>query len=76
MQHIDFSPATLALYRKLNSPHRSFSTEQSVQAVFEKQASTTPNSTALICGSENCTFAELNSRANALANVLAKRGVS
>ena len=76
MQNIEFSPETLSLYRALNSPARGFSPDQSVQAVFESQASRTPGSTALICGSKRYTYAELNSRSNALAKVLRKRGVT
>lgn len=46
-----------------------------VHALFEAQATRTPNSVAAIFGSTQLTYAELDSRANQLANYLRKLGV-
>jgi amino acid adenylation domain-containing protein/non-ribosomal peptide synthase protein (TIGR01720 family) len=46
-----------------------------VHKVFEAQAQETPNVTAVVCGSDQVTYAELNQRANQLARRLQKLGV-
>ncbi|WP_426424820.1 amino acid adenylation domain-containing protein [Bradyrhizobium genosp. A] len=46
-----------------------------VHALFEAQARKTPNSVAAVFGSTQLTYAELDSRANQLANYLRKLGV-
>lgn len=76
MQHIEFTEDTASLYGKFNRPQRQLSELLSVQALFEHQANATPDSVALICGTERRTYAELNTRANALAKALIKRGVA
>ena len=43
--------------------------------IFEAQAARTPDATALLCGNEVYTFAELNERANQLAHHLIAAGV-
>ncbi|MEU3838651.1 amino acid adenylation domain-containing protein [Streptomyces sp. NPDC028635] len=43
--------------------------------LFESWAGRTPDALALICGTTRLTYAELNARADALARVLADRGV-
>ncbi|HEX5883539.1 MAG TPA: amino acid adenylation domain-containing protein, partial [Pyrinomonadaceae bacterium] len=48
---------------------------RSVHRIFEEQARKTPNRIALVCGSEQLTYAELNARANRLARYLLRNGV-
>ncbi|MGA9312752.1 MAG: amino acid adenylation domain-containing protein, partial [Pseudonocardiaceae bacterium] len=47
----------------------------SVLELFEAQVSRTPEATAVRCGGESLSYAELNQRANRLARVLIGRGV-
>ncbi|WP_112264135.1 non-ribosomal peptide synthase/polyketide synthase [Lentzea terrae] len=44
-------------------------------AIFEAQVRRTPHATALVCGAETLTYAELNARANRLAHWLIAEGV-
>ncbi|HEU4767478.1 MAG TPA: amino acid adenylation domain-containing protein, partial [Pyrinomonadaceae bacterium] len=46
-----------------------------VHELFEEQARKTPQRTALVCGTERLTYAELNARANRLARYLLRNGV-
>lgn len=46
-----------------------------IHELFEAQAKKTPDAVALVCGSEQLTYAELDRRANQLANYLKKQGV-
>jgi amino acid adenylation domain-containing protein len=43
--------------------------------LFARQAASAPNATAIICGAETITYAELNDRANQLAHFLLRRGL-
>ncbi|HSE19255.1 MAG TPA: amino acid adenylation domain-containing protein [Pyrinomonadaceae bacterium] len=49
---------------------------QTIHQLFELQARQTPAALALICGTEQVTFAELNMRANQLAHYLKSQGVA
>jgi non-ribosomal peptide synthetase component F len=49
--------------------------DKCIHQLFEEQAARTPDATALIACDETLTFAELNSRANQVANVLIDKGV-
>ncbi len=49
--------------------------EQTLHALFEKQAEKTPDQTAIVCGDLSMTYRELNERANRLARVLKEKGV-
>jgi amino acid adenylation domain-containing protein len=49
--------------------------ERCVHELFEEQAHRTPDATALICGSERFTYAEVNRRANQVAHHLRAMGV-
>jgi amino acid adenylation domain-containing protein/non-ribosomal peptide synthase protein (TIGR01720 family) len=44
--------------------------------LFEEQAAKTPNALAVVCGAQQLTYAELNARANRLANYLQAQGVA
>ncbi|GAA1607134.1 hypothetical protein GCM10009679_08710 [Saccharothrix algeriensis] len=46
-----------------------------IVAAVQEQAARTPHAVAAVCGAEFLSYAELNSRANRLARVLADRGV-
>src|SRR6185295_3519652 len=49
--------------------------EECIHHLFEKQARQTPDAIAIVCGSDQLTFAQLNERANQLAHYLQKLGV-
>src|SRR5437773_256720 len=51
------------------------SLDLSVQELFEKQASRTPNATAVVFGNAILSYAELDQRANQLAHYLHSIGV-
>ncbi|NEB35576.1 non-ribosomal peptide synthetase [Streptomyces sp. SID14515] len=48
--------------------------EETLHGLLESQAALTPDATALVCGTERLTFAELNGRANRMARLLVERG--
>ena len=48
--------------------------EQSVCQYFEQQVQKTPNATALMCGDESLTYAELNHQASCLAQTIVSKG--
>lgn len=66
---------TAWLVEKLNSSRRDYSREQSLPAIIEEQASRTPHSVAVEFENESLTYAELDEKANALANYLLDNGV-
>ena len=47
----------------------------SIHEMFERQVATTPNAIALICGTTELSYRELNASANELAHYLRERGV-
>ncbi len=49
--------------------------EQCIHHLFERQARQTPETVAVVCGSDKLTYAQLNQRANQLARHLQKLGV-
>ena len=49
--------------------------EKCIHTLFEQQARQTPDAVAVVCGSEQLTYAQLNERANQLAHYLQKLGV-
>jgi amino acid adenylation domain-containing protein/non-ribosomal peptide synthase protein (TIGR01720 family) len=50
-------------------------TRESIAAVFERQAASTPEAVAVVFGEERISYLDLNRRANRLARLLAQRGV-
>ncbi|MEV7797398.1 amino acid adenylation domain-containing protein, partial [Streptomyces sp. NPDC087512] len=55
--------------------HEVAAPEATLTALFEQQVARTPGNTALVCGHDTLTYAELNGRANRLAHLLMKQGV-
>ncbi len=58
-----------------NATSRDYPLDQCVHALFERQASRTPEATALVFGEARLSYGELNARANQLAHLLRARGV-
>ena len=58
-----------------NATDAEFPYQKSIHQLFQEQAQLTPNDIALVCDNTRLTFAELNARANQLAQYLRKRGV-
>ena len=58
-----------------NATKAEFPYQKSIHQIFQEQAQLTPNGVAVVCDHTRLTFAELNARANQLANYLRKRGV-
>ncbi|MER6029504.1 amino acid adenylation domain-containing protein [Streptomyces sp. NPDC001851] len=58
-----------------SGPAEPWEQELSTAALFERQATATPQAVALVCGETEMTYAELNARANRLARFLRERGV-
>ncbi|MEM7129590.1 MAG: amino acid adenylation domain-containing protein [Chloroflexota bacterium] len=58
-----------------NSTERAYPLDIAFHRLFEKQAAQTPDQSALVCGSEQMTYAQLNERANGLAEQLIQEGV-
>ncbi|MGK5631899.1 non-ribosomal peptide synthetase, partial [Streptomyces sp. URMC 123] len=48
--------------------------DATLDELFERQAARTPEATALVCGPETLTYADLDTRANRLAHLLRERG--
>jgi amino acid adenylation domain-containing protein/non-ribosomal peptide synthase protein (TIGR01720 family) len=59
-----------------NDTSAEYSRETCIHELFEQQVEWTPASTAVIFGSEELSYRELNARANQLAHYLCERGVS
>src|SRR6185312_10336347 len=58
-----------------NSTQREFPRTQSVSELFERQATLRPDAVAVVHGSEQLSYGDLNRRANQLAHYLKKQGV-
>jgi amino acid adenylation domain-containing protein len=58
-----------------NATSRTYPAQRCVHELFEEQAERTPDAVALVCESEQLTYAQLNGRANQLARYLIERGV-
>src|SRR6185503_19138770 len=58
-----------------NATDAEFPYQKSIHQLFQEQAQLAPNDIALVCDNTRLTFAELNARANQLAQYLRKRGV-
>ncbi|MEV6616710.1 amino acid adenylation domain-containing protein [Streptomyces sp. NPDC051051] len=57
-----------------DTPVRAYPVERTLTELFEEQAARVPGRTAVTCGDEHLTYAELNAEANRLARLLAERG--
>src|ERR1700749_3520611 len=57
-----------------NSTSAEYPSDKCMHELFEQRVEETPGATALVCGAKKLTYAELNSRANQLANHLRKLG--
>jgi amino acid adenylation domain-containing protein len=68
-------PERYQLLVEWNDTRSDYPSQSSVQALFEEQARTTPNATALMFGAETISYSELNRRANQLAHYLMDHGV-
>jgi amino acid adenylation domain-containing protein len=60
---------------EFNDTARDFRRDLRMHDFFEAQVERTPESTAVICGTERLTYRELNSRANRVAHYLREQGV-
>lgn len=58
---------------ELNKTQRAYPREQCIHELFEQQVAKTPDWTALVFEEERYTYAELNAKANQLANLLRRR---
>jgi amino acid adenylation domain-containing protein len=59
-----------------NDTAAAYATEEPFNVLFEQQVERTPNDIAVLCGSNQLTYAELNQRANSLARLLIEQGIS
>ncbi|MFI6036069.1 amino acid adenylation domain-containing protein [Streptomyces sp. NPDC051315] len=57
-----------------DTPVRTYPVERTLTELFEEQAASLPERTAVTCGDEHLTYAELNAEANRLARLLTGRG--
>lgn len=64
------------IIKQLNNTKKDFPRDKCIHTFFEEQAAKTPDNIALEFGDKKITFAELNSKANRLANYLRKNGVT
>src|SRR5215813_1012958 len=58
-----------------NGTAREYSQNPSVPELFERRVVQAPDAPAVICGNDSVTYAQLNEKANRLANYLVKLGV-
>ena len=58
-----------------NATAAAYSKEQSLPQLFEAQVAERPDVVAVVCGDEQVTYAQLNTRANQLAHYLRRHGV-
>lgn len=64
------------LYSGFKPTHLSYEKKKTINQLFEEYAKENPNKIAIEFNSETITYGELNSRANKLAHVLQKKGVT
>ncbi|WP_246028056.1 AMP-binding protein, partial [Paenibacillus xylaniclasticus] len=64
------------LLEVFNTTEASYSQETTIYQLFEEQVERTPDHIAVISGTEQVTYRELNARANRLARKLRKLGVT
>ncbi|MFE6993039.1 condensation domain-containing protein, partial [Streptomyces pharetrae] len=57
-----------------DTPVRTYPVERTLTELFEERAATVPGRTAVTCGDERLTYAELNAGANRLARLLTAHG--
>lgn len=59
-----------------NNTKIEFERAKTIHSIFEEQVRKNPDRTALVCEDKSLTFKELNRKANRVANILRKKGVS
>lgn len=59
-----------------NDTDRPYPRDRCIHDLIESQAAQTPDSVAVTCGADKCTYRELNERANQLARRLVREGVA
>lgn len=64
------------LYSGFKSTHLSYDKKKTINQLFEEQTKKNPNKIAIEFNSETITYGELNSKANKLAHILQKKGVT
>ena len=64
------------LHKGINPTHCIYDKEKTINQLFEEQVKQNPNKIAIEFGTEVITYSELNSKANKLARVLRKKGVT
>jgi amino acid adenylation domain-containing protein len=57
-----------------NNTHADYPRDKCMHELFEQRVSETPGAIAVVCGSQQLTYQELNQRANQLANYLRRLG--
>ncbi len=70
------SPAEQTELQQWNATRTELPAEASVQALFERQVSLTPDTPAVIMDQQTLSYAQLNQRANRLAHYLLAQGVT
>ena len=59
-----------------NDTTAAYATDEPYNRLFEQQVERTPDAIAVVCGSRQLTYAELNERANSLARSLIEQGIN